>query len=259
MTKHIPRKRFGQHFLIDQSIIRHILQVANLKKQDNVIEIGPGLGALTHPLLEVLDRLTIVELDRDLISYWQKQTDYSNRLSIVEGDVLKVDFNQFAKGFRLFGNLPYNISTPLLFHLNHSATLWHDAHFMLQKEVIDRLTALPNSSDYGRLTVMMSYRYYIEHLFDVPPESFDPPPKVMSAIVRLIPKPASLLTAKNESHFAKLVMAAFSQKRKMLRSTLKNWINAEQWSELSINPERRAETLSLEEFVRLSNYLSDIS
>lgn len=255
MTKHIARKRFGQHFLIDQSIIYNIIKSAHLRRDDYVVEIGPGLGALTHPLLKELNQLTLIELDRDLIHYWQQQTHYNNQITIVESDVLKVDFNQFPDHFRLIGNLPYNISTPLLFHLSMSADKWRDAHFMLQKEVVDRLTALPGSRDYSRLTVMMSYRYHLEHLFDVPPTAFDPPPKVMSAIVRLIPKSVDMLTARNEEHFATVVMEAFSQRRKMLRSTLKKWVKEDQWEQLAIDPQRRAETLSVDEFIKLSNFL----
>ncbi|HQT81132.1 MAG: hypothetical protein B7Z60_02820 [Ferrovum sp. 37-45-19] len=257
MARHIPRKRFGQHFLVDQSVIKQIILASHLKQTDHVIEIGPGLGALTHPLLAELNHLTIIELDRNLIDYWQQQTQYKDKLSIIDSDVLAVNFKEFPQGYRLFGNLPYNISTPLLFHLNDGATQWQDAHFMLQKEVVDRLTALPNCGDYGRLTVMMSYRYNLEHLFDVPPEAFDPPPKVMSAMVRLMPKPAEQLTAHNEKHFEKLVMTAFSQRRKMLRSTLKGWVSDHQWRELGMDSQRRAETLSLEEFINMSNYLCD--
>ncbi|MCC6067938.1 16S rRNA (adenine(1518)-N(6)/adenine(1519)-N(6))-dimethyltransferase RsmA [Ferrovum sp. PN-J185] len=259
MTKHIARKRFGQHFLVDQSITYNIIKLAHFCREDSVVEIGPGLGALTHPLLKELDHLTLIELDRDLIHYWQQQTQYKSQITIVESDVLQVDFKQFPNHFRLIGNLPYNISTPLLFHLTMSADKWRDAHFMLQKEVVDRLTAQPGSGDYSRLTVMMSYRFHLEHLFDVPPSAFNPPPKVMSAIIRLIPKSMDRLTAHNEKLFAQVVMDAFSQRRKMLRSTLKKWVNESQWEQLAIDPQRRAETLSVDDFVKIANFLCGIA
>jgi 16S rRNA (adenine1518-N6/adenine1519-N6)-dimethyltransferase len=252
MKGHAPRKRFGQNFLVSQSVIRSIVDAIAPKPGDLVVEIGPGLGALTQPLLERIGRLHVVEIDRDLIA--RLHADYApERLTIHEGDALAFDFASLGSGLRIVGNLPYNISTPLLFHLAGFATQVRDMHFMLQKEVVDRMVAEPATSDYGRLSVMLQYRFAMERLFIVPPDAFNPPPQVDSAIVRLLPRPASELTASDEAVFARVVQAAFSQRRKMLRNTLRDFFSEAQLAALGINPMARAEELPLNDYIALAN------
>ncbi|NDU84998.1 MAG: 16S rRNA (adenine(1518)-N(6)/adenine(1519)-N(6))-dimethyltransferase RsmA [Ferrovum sp.] len=250
-STHQPRKRFGQHFLNDHGIIQSILSACHPLKHQTLIEIGPGLGALTQPLLDRGLSLTLIELDRDLVAHWQRHPA-ADRLTLIAADVLTVDFSQFGNSWRLLGNLPYNISTPLLFHLATTATHMTDAHFMLQKEVVDRLVAAPGTKDYGRLSVMLQYHFHLEALFDVPPEAFSPPPKVNSAVIRLIPKTPGEQPSCDPQRLSQVVAQAFSQRRKMLRSTLKGWLTDKDWESLGIDPQRRAETLSLAEFARLS-------
>ena len=252
---HAPRKRFGQNFLVDQGIIAAIVQAIDPHPQDTLVEIGPGLGALTEPLLERLEHLHVVEIDRDLIARLKKRHS-RERLTIHEGDALNFDFGSLGPRLRVAGNLPYNISTPLLFHLASFADRIWDMHFMLQKEVVERMVAAPGDSAYGRLSVMLQYRFYLEWLIDVPPESFDPPPKVQSAVVRLMPKPREELLACNPEHLAQVVAAAFSQRRKMLRNTLKGLFADPELEALGIPLTARAEELPLEAFVRLANWLS---
>ncbi|WP_303784420.1 16S rRNA (adenine(1518)-N(6)/adenine(1519)-N(6))-dimethyltransferase RsmA [Azovibrio restrictus] len=249
---HAPRKRFGQNFLVDQGIIAAIIQAIDPRPQDTLVEIGPGLGALTEPLLERLEHLHVVEIDRDLIARL-KQRHSRERLTLHEGDALKFDFGSLGPRLRVAGNLPYNISTPLLFHLAAFADRIWDMHFMLQKEVVERMVAEPGEPAYGRLSVMLQYRFYLEWLIDVPPESFDPPPKVQSAVVRLMPRPREELQAKNPEHLALVVAAAFSQRRKMLRNTLKGLFTDPELEALGIPLTARAEELPLEAFVRLAN------
>ena len=213
--KHIARKRFGQHFLTDRGIIEDIVQAIAPQTGQAMVEIGPGLGAMTQPLVERLGHLTVIELDRDLAVLLRKKPE----LSVIESDVLRVDFRQLADAaatkLRIVGNLPYNISTPILFHLLDVADVVEDQHFMLQKEVIDRMVARPSTSDYSRLSVMLQWRYAMENVLFVPPESFDPPPRVDSAIVRMLPHSApEVLDVKL---FSELVRVAFSQRRKLLR------------------------------------------
>ena len=257
MSKHIARKRFGQNFLIDQQVIADIVNAVAPKRDDCVVEIGPGLGALTAPLLQRLDHLHVVEIDRDIIA--RLKTQYSpDKLTIHEGDALEFDFGALAAGGRqlhIVGNLPYNISTPLLFHLASFANSVYDMHFMLQKEVVERMVAEPGTADFGRLSVMLQYRFVMDWLLDVPPESFDPAPKVDSAVVRLIPRPAAELTVKDEAKFAALVTAAFAQRRKMLRNNLKDVLVDEDFARLGIAPTARAEQLSLDDYVRMANSL----
>jgi 16S rRNA (adenine1518-N6/adenine1519-N6)-dimethyltransferase len=250
---HIPRKRFGQNFLRDEMVIHHIIMAIAPKPQDRIVEIGPGQGALTWPLLDYVKELDVVELDRDLIERLGRHP-LGPRLRIHAGDALEFDFSSLGNNLRVVGNLPYNISTPLLFHLAEFSQQMKDAHFMLQKEVVDRLAAEPATADYGRLSVMVQYRFHVEALFEVPPEAFYPAPKVVSAVVRLIPKPAAERKARDEKRLEKLVQQAFSQRRKMLRSTLKQEVPDTAWVDLQIDSERRAETLSLDEFVALANY-----
>ena len=258
MSKHIARKRFGQNFLIDQQVIADIVNAVAPKPGDCVVEIGPGLGALTEPLMKRLDHLHVVEIDRDIVARLKKQ--YSpEKLTIHEGDALNFDFGTLAEtvgaSLHIVGNLPYNISTPLLFHLAGFADRVFDMHFMLQKEVVERMVAMPGTSDFGRLSVMLQYRFVMDWLLDVPPESFDPAPKVDSAVVRLIPRPAAELTVKNEEKFAALVSAAFAQRRKMLRNNLKAILRDGDFEKLGIAPTARAEQLSLEDYIRISNSL----
>ncbi|HRF31842.1 MAG TPA: 16S rRNA (adenine(1518)-N(6)/adenine(1519)-N(6))-dimethyltransferase RsmA [Azonexus sp.] len=255
MKGHVARKRFGQNFLVDSGIISAIVSAINPQRSDAVVEIGPGLGAITEPLLQRVDHLHVVEIDRDLIARLKKQHS-PERMTIHEGDALAFDFAIIGQRLRLVGNLPYNISTPLLFHLADYAETVYDMHFMLQKEVVERMVAEPGDADFGRLSVMLQYRFWMEWLIDVPPESFDPAPKVDSAVVRLIPKPLSDLRAKSLDKLGKVVLQAFSQRRKMLRNTLKGTLDDTGFAALGIDPTRRAEDIPVEDYVRIANYLS---
>jgi 16S rRNA (adenine1518-N6/adenine1519-N6)-dimethyltransferase len=255
MKGHVARKRFGQNFLVDRGIINAIVAAINPARSDTVVEIGPGLGAITEPLLERLDHLHVVEIDRDLIARLKKQHP-ATRLSIHEGDALAFDFATIGKDLRLVGNLPYNISTPLLFHLADYAECVHDMHFMLQKEVVERMVALPGESEFSRISVMLQYRFHLEWLIDVPPESFDPAPKVQSAVVRLIPKDPAELQARSHSAFYRVVQTAFAQRRKMLRNTLKGILDDAGFTALGIVPTCRAEDVSVEDYVRIANHLT---
>lgn len=261
---HGARRRFGQNFLVSDGVIRKIIDAVAPRPEDCVIEIGPGLGALTDPLLERLPHLHVVEIDRDLIA--RLRTRYPpERLTIHEGDALEFDVAKLKPAGRLkiIGNLPYNISSPLLFHLAQFATLVCDMHFMLQKEVVDRMVANPGSKDFGRLSVMLQYRFHMERLFVVPPGSFNPAPKVDSAVVRMIPIDFAKVGAENTAHdpalFAKLVGAAFSQRRKMLRNTMRDMLAENEIAALGIAPTARAEELSVGDFVRLANRLAALS
>ena len=258
MSKHVARKRFGQNFLIDQQVIADIVNAVAPGRTDYVVEIGPGLGALTDPLLKRLDHLHVIEIDRDIIVRL-KQRYSPDRLTIHEGDALTFDFAAFSQdssaGLHIVGNLPYNISTPLLFHLAGFASHVFEMHFMLQKEVVERMVARPGTSDFGRLSVMLQYRYVMDRLFDVPPESFDPAPKVDSAFVRLIPRAPEDLSARDETRFAALVSAAFAQRRKMLRNNLKGIIAEAGFEQLGIAPTARAEELSVDDYIRMANTL----
>ncbi|MES2880300.1 MAG: 16S rRNA (adenine(1518)-N(6)/adenine(1519)-N(6))-dimethyltransferase RsmA [Pseudomonadota bacterium] len=248
--KHIPRKRFGQHFLADGGIIEAIVDAIAPKPGQVMIEIGPGLAALTQPLVERLGRLIVIELDRDLA----KRLRDHDQLSVIESDVLKVDFAQVAQAqaaikMRVVGNLPYNISTPILFHLLDFVDVIEDQHFMLQKEVIDRMVARPCTSDYGRLSVMLQWRYAMENVLFVPPESFDPPPRVDSAVVRMVPRdqPAAV----NIKLLSELVQVAFSQRRKLMRHTLGKWLQEKEFSG-QFDVQRRAEEVPVDEYLALA-------
>jgi 16S rRNA (adenine1518-N6/adenine1519-N6)-dimethyltransferase len=252
--KHIPRKRFGQHFLSDGGIIDAIVQAIHPVAGQPVVEIGPGLAALTQPLVERLGRLTVIELDRDLALRLRLHP----QLDVIESDVLKVDFAQVAQTLgvpkiRVVGNLPYNISTPILFHLLDYVEHVSDQHFMLQKEVIDRMVAEPATSDYGRLSVMLQWRYAMEDVLFVPPESFDPPPRVDSAVVRMVPyaEPAPL----DRDRLEKLVQVAFSQRRKLLRHSLGRWLDEQAYAG-SFDLQRRAEEVPVAQYVALAQELS---
>jgi 16S rRNA (adenine1518-N6/adenine1519-N6)-dimethyltransferase len=253
--EHRARKRFGQNFLVCRGTIAKIVEAIAPRRADRVVEIGPGLGALTEPLLERLNHLHVVEIDRDLIARLRDRFT-PDRVTIHEGDALEFDFGTIGADLRVVGNLPYNISTPLLFHLAAFAPSVRDMHFMLQKEVVDRMVADPGTADFGRLSVMLQYRFDMERLFVVPPGAFNPAPKVDSAIVRLIPKPAAALTARDELLLAKLVLAAFGQRRKMLRNNLREFVNEDGLMAVGIKPTARAEELAVADYVRLANSLT---
>ena len=255
---HIPRKRFGQNFLIDDGIIASIISVIMPRRGDNLVEIGPGLGALTDPLLTRLDRLQVVEIDRDLIARLHGLYP-PERLVIHEGDVLEFDFAALGDDLRVVGNLPYNISTPLLFRFAAYARHIRDVHVMLQREVVERMVAAPGDSEFSRLSVMLQYRFDMEKLIDVPADSFDPAPKVESAVVRLTPLHPLPHPARNETLFAEVVSRAFSQRRKTLRNTLKGMVSAEQLAALGINAGARAQELSVADFVRIADAVSALT
>ncbi|MEY2632446.1 MAG: rRNA ((1518)-N(6)/adenine(1519)-N(6))-dimethyltransferase RsmA [Pseudomonadota bacterium] len=256
MKGHVARRRFGQNFLIDTGIVAAIVNAIDPRPGEVVVEIGPGLGALTKPLLDRLPLLHVVEIDRDLIARL-KQTYPPTRLCIHEGDALEFDFSSLGREIKIAGNLPYNISTPLLFHLAGFAEQVRDMHFMLQKEVVERLVAEPGDSEFSRLSVMLQYRFYMEWLLDVPPESFDPAPKVDSAVIRLIPRPQAELDARDEGLLAEVVQAAFAQRRKMLRNNLRGLLGDDGFVAVDIDPTRRAEDLAVADYVRIANYLAD--
>jgi 16S rRNA (adenine1518-N6/adenine1519-N6)-dimethyltransferase len=253
--KHIARKRFGQHFLTDGAIIGAIVDGINPQPAQAMVEIGPGLAALTQPLVERLGHLTVIELDRDLAVRLREHP----HLSVVESDVLKVDFRALASQMlthapaaakiRVVGNLPYNISTPILFHLLDQVDVIEDQHFMLQKEVIDRMVAKPATSDYSRLSVMLQWRYDMANVLFVPPESFDPPPRVDSAVVRMVPLAAPPVV--NVKTLETLVQVAFSQRRKILRNTLGKWLEEKGFAG-QFDLQRRAEEVPVAEFVALA-------
>ena len=258
---HTPRKRFGQNFLHDHTIIYNIISSIQAKPDQHWVEIGPGQGALTEPLLKEGVRLEVVELDRDLVTLLKEKFKHYPDLQIHSADALRFDFSALADGdkkLRVIGNLPYNISTPLMFHLLDNAYCIGDMHFMLQKEVVDRICAVPGSKKYGRLSVMMQYYCATELLFDVPPESFDPAPQVMSAIVRLVPHRQPPVAVNDMAKLNRVVTQAFSQRRKTLRNSLKKLIAEEDIVALGIDPTLRAENISLADFARLSNLLQDL-
>ncbi len=252
VVKHIPRKRFGQNFLVDDGIIDSIVGSIAPQRSDNLVEIGPGLGALTAPLLARLDRLHVIEIDRDLIAQLRERYAAAN-VTIHEGDVLNFDFAALGNKLRVVGNLPYNISTPLLFRFAEFAEQIRDVHVMLQREVVERMVAAPGDSEFSRLSVMLQYRFDMENLFDVPPESFDPAPKVDSAVVRLTPLAPLPYPARDEAVFSSVVARAFSQRRKTLRNTLKGVIADADFARLGIDPGARAQELSVADFVRIAD------
>lgn len=248
---HKARKRFGQNFLVDEQIIADIIRAIRPEPADNMAEIGPGLGALTRPLLKKLNHLHVVEIDRDIIA--RLENDYpKDKLVIHAGDALKFDLAQLPAPLRIVGNLPYNISSPLLFHFSGYAERIADMHFMLQDEVVERMVAAPSTPAYGRLSVMLQYRFYMEKLLDVPPASFRPAPKVNSAIVRMFPLPEKDVLVGDAKLFAEIVAAAFGQRRKTLRNTLKNYLDESGLEQLGIDPQLRAENLGVAEFARIA-------
>lgn len=250
--KHIPRKRFGQNFLQDQSIIHKIIECINPQRNQNIVEIGPGLAALTKPLIESLDKLTVVELDRDIIEFLKKNFT-PEQLAIVEGDALKINFAEFGD-VRVVGNLPYNISTPILFHLSQFTNV-KNMVFMLQKEVVERICAKPNTSDYGKLSIMLQYKFKCRYLLDVPPESFYPAPKVDSAIVSLTPRTDYDYSQVNEEKLNLVVSKAFNQRRKTISNSLKGLISTEQLQSLGIDDSLRAENIAIDDFIKISELI----
>ncbi len=268
MQKYKTKKRFGQHFLHDHHVIQKLIYEINPHSSDLMVEIGPGLGALTFPLLEKIDQLHVVEIDRDVIRHLEQKNN--PKLLIHSVDALKYNFNELTednnKPLRVVGNLPYNISTPLIFHLleplsntNQQQSTITDMHFMLQNEVVERITAKPGNKSFGRLSVMVQYYCETEYLFFVGPESFNPPPKVDSAILRLTPWAERPYQATDDKQLSQIVAQAFSMRRKTLRNNLKKMISAEQIESLGIDPSHRAETLNVEDFVKLSNFVSNLT
>jgi 16S rRNA (adenine1518-N6/adenine1519-N6)-dimethyltransferase len=251
------RKRFGQHFLHENFIIDKMVQAIAPQKTDNMIEIGPGLGALTERLLPHLKSLTVIELDKDLIPHLQKKCAVLGELIVYQGDVLKIDFHTLSKTeqvWRLVGNLPYNISTPLLFHCLKQANIIQDMHFMLQKEVVDRITSSPGQASYGRLSVMIQYYCQVEKLFNVKSGAFQPPPKVDSAVIRLNPYRELPYKANDCVLFAQIVRNAFNHRRKMLRNNLANYLQEHEFEQLKINSTQRPEQLAISDYVKLANF-----
>ncbi|MEY3251094.1 MAG: hypothetical protein RL227_67, partial [Pseudomonadota bacterium] len=251
----VAKKRFGQHFLADEVVIGDIVRAIQPRPGDALVEIGPGLGAMTQPLLERAGALTVIELDRDLAARLRRTGAARAGLEVIEADVLKVDFAALAasagRALRVVGNLPYNISSPILFHLLPVAHLVQDQHFMLQKEVVDRMAAAPGGKDYGRLSVMLQWRYAVEAVLDVPPEAFDPPPRVDSAVVRMQPRPADSVAGIDPARLGALVASAFSQRRKLLRHTLGHWIE-QHAPGVTFDLQRRAEEVPVAEYLALA-------
>ena len=251
MSKHIARKRFGQHFLTDKSIITDIVDAINPQVGQMMVEIGPGLAALTQPLVERLGHLTVIELDRDLAVRLRQH----QHLTVIESDVLRVDFSKISTSaedsqkIRVVGNLPYNISTPILFHLLDYVDHIEDQYFMLQKEVIDRMVAPAGSSDYSRLSVMLQWRYEMANILFVPPTSFDPPPRVDSAIVSMLPRANPPVIDVNR--LSELVQVAFSQRRKLMRHTLGKWLEEKKYSG-NFDLQRRAQEVPVQEYIDLA-------
>jgi len=253
-TQHRAKKRFGQNFLSDPEIIHKIIQSINPKPGQHIIEIGPGLGALTCPILKIVNEMDVIELDRDIVPKLQLNCGLdavqNNQLRIHNVDILQFDFSalNYAEALRIIGNLPYNISTPIIFHLVEYSHIIQDMYFMLQKEVVLRLAAKPDTSNYSRLSVMAQYHFQVDALFLVPPESFDPVPKVESAIVRLIPHQNKPIKVSDDKAFGKFVTLAFSQRRKTLRNVLKEVCSAKQLESIGISPSSRAQSLTLQQF-----------
>ncbi len=263
MTKthlgHRARKRFGQNFLHDEFVINDIVDAINPQPNEALIEIGPGLAALTQPVVDRIDHLTVVELDRDLADRLENNPFLSSKLNVYRGDALKTDFRQFyqTEKLRIFGNLPYNISTPIIFHLLEQIDIIGDMHFMLQKEVVERLAAAPGSKAYGRISVAIQQACAVEPVLLVPPGAFTPPPKVESAVVRLVPYAESPYPVDDRKALQKVCLIAFNQRRKTIRNNLKKLIDDTQLEALGIDPNARPETLSVADYCRLANWYSE--
>lgn len=256
---HTPRKRFGQHFLHDKQIIQRLVDVIHPVPGQHLVEIGPGQGALTVPVLKKVGEMDAVELDRDLIPALTLRCASHGKLTVHQADALQFQFNQLARDdqpLRVIGNLPYNISTPLIFHLLAFADVISDMHFMLQKEVVDRMAAATRDEDYGRLSIMVQYHCQVASLFDVPPQAFYPPPKVYSSIVKLVPYHKLPHVAEDYTHFANLVKEAFNHRRKTLRNCLKRLVSDEAWQKIEMDSSMRPEQLAVKDYVYLSNHLT---
>jgi 16S rRNA (adenine1518-N6/adenine1519-N6)-dimethyltransferase len=254
--QHVPRKRFGQHFLVDRGVIDKILVAVDPRPGDLVVEIGPGLAALTGPLLERLPHLHAIEIDRDLADRLSERFA-PERLSVHRADALEFDFGSLGEGLRIVGNLPYNISTPLLFQLAAYSSRLRDLHLMLQREVVERMVATPSTREYGRLSVMLQYRFDMDKLFTVAADAFRPPPKVESAVVRLRPIPHPAPPARDDSVWAKVVTRAFTRRRKTLRNALMGVVSEAVLRELGIDPGLRPENLSVGDYVRIANRVAE--
>lgn len=257
---HTARKRFGQNFLVDEDVIDRIVRAIRPLPGQAVVEIGPGLAALTKPLSDEAGHLHVVELDRDLAARLRADEQLGPRLTVHEADALRFDFAALARELgqplRVCGNLPYNISTPLIFQLLAQSGAISDMHFMLQKEVVERLAAAPGCADYGRLTIMVQYHCYVEPVLMVPPGAFLPPPKVESAVVRLIPHPVKPVVADDEALLSRICAEAFTQRRKTLRNALRNWLDDEGFTALGLDPQLRPENLSVADYVAIANHLA---
>lgn len=255
---HTARKRFGQNFLHDEYIIDKIVSAIVPEKGQHLVEIGPGLGALTEPVCDLIDELTVIELDRDLAKRLREHPFLQSKLTIIEHDALAFDFAslcQQGQKLRVFGNLPYNISTPLMFHLFSFTGCIHDMHFMLQQEVVNRLAAGPGHKNYGRLSVMAQYYCKVMPVLPVPPGAFKPPPKVDSAVVRLIPYEQPPVEVASVARLNQVCSMAFNQRRKTIRNSLKEVISGDDWEQLSVSPDLRAENLSLTQYAELANFV----
>ncbi len=256
MPGHRARKRFGQHFLTDPGVIDEIIRSIHATKDDIVVEIGPGQGAITESLAANAGHLHAIELDRDLVARLRRRYDGSASVTIHEADALSFDFSTLGGKLRIVGNLPYNISTPLLFHLLQYRDRILDMHFMLQKEVVDRMAAGPGSKAYGRLSIMLGCHLRVESLFDVEPTAFDPPPKVMSAMVRLDPLAPDTFDIRNEASLSRLVTKAFMQRRKTIRNSLRKDVEPADLEAVGIDPGSRPEQVSIEQYIALSNHMA---
>ena len=257
---HRARKRFGQNFLHDQNIIEQIVDVINPQTGENLVEIGPGLAALTEPVADRSGHLNVIEIDRDLADRLESHPFLNEKLTVTRGDAMKINFDDFIDGdepMRVFGNLPYNISTPLIFHLLQYTDSIKDMHFMLQKEVVDRLAAQPGSKTYGRISVSVQQACRVTPVLTVPAGAFNPPPKVESAVVRLEPYSASPTPVTDKQQLHTLCLQAFNQRRKTIRNNLKGLLNESQLAELGIDPGARPETLSVADYCNMANYLSE--
>ncbi len=257
MAGHRARKRFGQHFLADPGVVGAIVDAIHATDADTVVEIGPGQGAITDALARQAGHLHLVELDRDLVARLRDRYARSGNVTVHAGDALDFDFGALGNDLRVVGNLPYNISTPLLFHLLEFREHIVDMHFMLQKEVVDRMAATPGSKAYGRLGIMLGCYLAVESLFDVPPEAFDPPPAVMSAVVRLDPLPPGSFAIADDALLSRLVATAFSQRRKTIRNGLRKEVDAATLEAAGIDPALRPEQISIEAWVALGNHIAE--
>lgn len=253
--KHRPRKCFGQNFLHHLGVIEEICRAIRPQFSDRMVEIGPGLGALTKPLLSRLEHLTAIEIDTDLVHYWSELMSGSKQLSLIQADALSVDYSSLGSSLRVVGNLPYNISTPLLIHLLQHRQAIDDMHFMLQKEVVERICAVPGNKTYGRLSVLMQAYFEVEHLFNVPPEAFDPKPKVDSAFIRLVPRKGALQPDGLFSQLEYVVAHAFAMRRKTLANNLKSICRPTDIADLGINPGLRPEQLLVSDYLQLTQYI----